>query len=62
MATMCEHHIESFETDSAKVSYVESADFIRIDSEKLKRCYPSIYHNCCCYSFKDDYLVLRVKK
>lgn len=62
LTAMREHHIESFETDSARVSLVEDADYKRVDSEKLKQRYPSAYHACCCYSYKDAYLVLRVKK
>ena len=62
MERMQEHYIESFETDSATVSYVEDADYKSIDSEKLRSKYPSAYRACCTYKCKDGYLVLRIKK
>ena len=61
MDAMREHHIEAFDTDSARIVYVEDTDVKRIDSEKLKSRYPSAYHNCCTYGFRDSYLLVRVK-
>lgn len=62
LTAMREHHIESFETDSARISFVEDTNCKRVDSEKLKRCYPSAYHARCYYGYKDAYLILRVKE
>lgn len=62
MERMQEHHIDSFETDTAKVAYVEDSNYRKVDSEKLRSKYPSAYHACCTYGYKDSYLILRVKK
>lgn len=58
---MCNHHITSFETDSAKVLFVEDSNYKTVNSEKLKKQYPSVYYACSTYHYKDAYLIMRLK-
>lgn len=59
---MNEHHIDSFETDSARISYVNDSNCMRVDSEKLKHEYPSVYYACSEHYYKDSYLIVKEKR
>lgn len=58
---MQRHHISRFETVDASVTAVADSTYSRIDSAKLKNKYPSAYHACYEFGYKDSYLVLKVK-
>lgn len=58
---MNKHHIERMEYPTCSILAVEDSNFNRVDTSRLKKHYPSAYHDCLLKGYKDSYLVLRLK-